>query len=620
MADIQTLEDIANKLRIHSVTQTTAANSGHPTSCASAAEIMACLFFDEMRYSTDFVRDPSSDRFILSKGHACPVLYAAFAEAGVIPVEELKNLRKIDSELEGHPTPRQSYIDVATGSLGQGLGVACGMAYCGKYIDKASYRTYCLIGDGESAEGSIWEACAFASYYKLDNLVAIFDVNRLGQSQAASLEHDMEMYKARCEGFGMNALVVDGHDVKAVLAALATAKATKDKPTALILKTYKGKGFVTEVEDKLDWHGKPLGPKADESLDLIKSKIKNHGPHGVKPKPFPQDAPKVDISNVKLSSPPNYKKGEKHATRKIYGEALVKLGQANPRVIALDGDTKNSTFSLTYKKAFDDRYVECFIAEQNLVSVGIGLACRDRNVVFCSTFAAFFTRAFDQIRMGAISQTNVNFVGSHAGISIGEDGPSQMALEDFAMFRAVAGSTCFYPCDAVSCERAIELASQTKGITFTRTSRPTTEVIYDNDEKFEIGKGKLVRSSDKDQVTVVGAGVTLFEALKAYDELKKEGITIRVIDPFTLKPIDKELLQASAKATGGRVITVEDHYPEGGLGEAVTGAITEGRSDVIIKRLAVDRVARSGTGAQLMEMFKIDSKAVIAAVKEIIKQ
>jgi transketolase len=571
-----------------------------------------------MRYTNDFPRHPSSDRFILSKGHAAPVLYAAWAEAGLIPIPELKNLRKIDSELEGHPTPRQNYIDVATGSLGQGLGVACGMAYCGKYIDKASYRVYCVIGDGESAEGSIWEACAFASYYKLDNLVAIFDVNRLGQSQAASLEHDMVTYQKRLDAFGFNAIVLDGHSVREVVAAFDNASQTKDKPTALICKTLKGKGFPG-VEDLLDWHGKPLGPKADEALAAVKARIKNPGPHGIKPLPIVDDAPAVDLSKVRLCEPPNYKLGEKIATRKTYGDALVKLGKVCDRVIALDGDTKNSTFSLTYKKAFNDRYVECFIAEQNLVGVGTGLACRDRNVVFCSTFACFLTRAFDQIRMGAISQTNCNFVGSHAGVSIGEDGPSQMALEDFAMFRSVPTATCFYPCDAVSTERAIELAAQTKGITFTRTSRPATPVIYKNEEVFEIGKGKLVRSSDNDKVTVVGVGVTLFEALEAYDKLKAENITIRVIDPFTLKPIDTELLIASAKATGGRVITVEDHYFEGGLGEAVAGALTTIKSDVIVRRLAVSAVPRSGPGSVLMDKFNISARAIIEAVKDLLK-
>lgn len=615
--NVQTLKDIANKMRIHSVNMTQASNSGHPTSSASAAELMSVLFFNEMHYSTAEPRHVSSDRFVLSKGHACPILYAAWCEAGLLSEEHLLTLRKVDSILEGHPTPRQNYIDVATGSLGQGLSIAAGMAYCGKYFDKASYRVYCIMGDGESAEGSVWEAASFASYYKLDNLVAILDVNRLGQSQAAALEHRVDIYQARMAAFGFNAIIVDGQSVEEIMAAFKNAKGCKGKPTCLIAKTLKGSGFVPEIEDQLDWHGKPLGAKAEASLALVRARIVNPGPHGVKPLKIIDDAPHFTIPKVQLNTPPNYKLGEKIATRKTYGDALVKLGQNYERIVALDGDTKNSTFSLTYKKAFSDRYVECFIAEQNLCGIGIGLGCRDRNIVFCSTFAAFFTRAFDQIRMGAISQTQVNFVGSHAGCSIGEDGPSQMALEDFAMFRTIPGAACFYPSDAVSCERAMELAANHKGITFTRTSRPATAVLYANDEPFQIGKGKVVRKSDSDKVTVVGAGVTLHEAITACDVLKAEGINIRVVDPFTLKPIDGELLKECAAATDGRVVTVEDHYPEGGLGEAVCGALSE-VANVRVRRLAVREVPRSGPGAVLMDMYGISSKQIIQAVKDML--
>jgi len=553
----------------------------------------------------------------LPQGHACPILYAAWCEAGLLSEEHLLTLRKVDSILEGHPTPRQNYIDVATGSLGQGLSVAAGMAYCGKYYDNnASYRVYCVMGDGESAEGSIWEAASFAGYYKLDNLVGIIDVNRLGQSQPAALEHNVEAYRARMEAFGWHAIVVDGHDIEELCKAFYDAATTKGKPTCFIAKTFKGRGFP-EIEDEENWHGKPLGAKAQAALDAIKPLIKNPGPHGLSPQPIVHDAPKVEFPQVKLSEPPNYKLGDKIATRKTYGDALVKLGTNYNRILALDGDTKNSTFSLTYKKAFPDRYIECFIAEQNLVGIGIGLACRDRNIVFCSTFAAFFTRAFDQIRMGAISQTQVNFVGSHAGCSIGEDGPSQMALEDFAMFRTIPDAACFYPCDAVSCERAIELAANYKGITFTRTSRPATAVIYNNDETFEIGKGKVVRSSDSDKVTVVGVGVTLHEALSAYEDLKKEGINIRVVDPFTLKPIDKDLLAKCAKETGGRVLTVEDHYPEGGLGEAVAGALSE-ETGVKVRKLAVTGIPRSGPGSVLMDIYGISARCIKEAVKNML--
>ena len=536
-------------------------------------------------------------------------------EAGVIPEESLKTLRKVDSDLEGHPTPRQDYIDVATGSLGQGLSIAAGMAYSGKYWDKSSYRVYCVLGDGEMAEGSVWEAVSFAGHYKLDNLCIIADINRLGQSEATALGHDMETYRDRFAAFGAHAIIVDGHDIEAVNKAFHEASTFKGKPTALVCKTFKGKGFPG-IEDELNWHGKALGDKTDAALEACHKAIKNPKVH-LTVKGFTDDAPKVELPQIKLSSPPNYKLGDMVATRVAYGNGLVNLGKSYDRIKGVDGDTKNSTFALTYKKAYPDRFVECFIAEQNMVGVAIGMDTRRRNVVFASTFAAFFTRAFDQIRMGAISQTEVNFVGSHAGISIGDDGPSQMALEDFACFRAVPGAVCFYPFDAVSCERAMELAANHRGVTFIRTSRPTTPVIYKPDEVFKVGEGKVVRSCDSDKVTVVGAGVTLHETIIAADALAKEGINIRVIDPFTLKPIDKDLLIKSAKATGGKLLTVEDHYPEGGLGEAVAGAVAE-ESGITVKIMAVREVPRSGKGAELLKLFGIDSTAIMATVKKMI--
>lgn len=562
-------------------------------------------------------RDASSDRFILSKGHSAPILYAAWAEAGLFPTSELLNLRKIDSDLEGHPTPRLSFVDVGTGSLGQGLSIACGMAYVGKYIDKASYRVYALLGDGESAEGSVWEAMNFASYYKLDNLCVIIDVNRLGQSEPACLQHDMETYRKRTEAFGFNSLVVDGHDIDEVAKAFHEASTTKNRPTALLAKTFKGKGFP-EIEDKEKWHGTPLGAKSDAVIAHVQKQIKNTGATMLKPqKPLKDDAPVADLS-VKLSSPPAYKLGDEIATREAYGTALVKIGKSNPRVIALDGDTKNSTYSEKLKLHNPSQYIECFIAEQNLVGVGIGAACRSRVIPFVSTFATFFTRAFDQIRMGAISQTNCNFVGSHCGVSIGEDGPSQMALEDLAMFRAIPTSTVFYPSDAVSTERAIELAAQTPGICFVRTSRPKTAVIYENEEPFQVGKAKVVKKSSKDQVLLIGGGVTLYEALKAADVLAKSGVNARVLDPFTVKPIDAEAIVKNAKECGGRIVTVEDHYPEGGIGEAVMSAVSEHR-DIIVRKLAVPRVPRSGPSGILLDMFGISSNHVVKAAQDILK-
>ncbi|XP_043603764.1 transketolase isoform X1 [Bombus pyrosoma] len=612
------LKDIATKLRIHSINATQASKSGHPTSCSSMAEIMSVLFFHTMRYKVSAPRDPSSDRFVLSKGHAAPILYAAWAEAGLFPTSELLNLRKIDSDLEGHPTPRLNFVDVGTGSLGQGLSVSAGMAYVGKNYDKANYRVYCLIGDGEAAEGSIWEALHFASYYKLDNLCAIFDINRLGQSEPTSLQHNMEVYRKRLEAFGFNALVVDGHDVEELAKAFHEAQNTKGRPTAILAKTFKGKYFPN-IEDQESWHGKPLGNKANEVIQHLTGMLKNPGPLGLHPqKPLVNDVPAVDLSNIKLSSPPNYKLGEQVATRLAYGTALAKLAKNNPRVIALDGDTKNSTYAEKIKTVDPTRFIEGFIAEQNVVGVAIGAACRDRTVAFVSAFATFFTRAFDQIRMGAISQTNVNFVGSHCGVSIGEDGPSQMGLEDIAMFRTVPGSTVFYPADAVSAERAIELAANTKGICFVRTSRPATAVIYENEEPFAVGKGKVVKSSPKDQVLVVGAGVTLYEALKAADELSKVGVNVRVIDPFTIKPLDAQLIVKNAKEVGGRIVTVEDHYAEGGLGEAVLSAVAL-EKNVVVKKLAVTEVPRSGPPNVLLDKYGINANKIVVAVQEILK-
>lgn len=614
----QELRDIANRLRILSIRATNASNSGHPTSCCSMAEIMSVLFFKTMRYRLDAPRDPSSDRLILSKGHAAPILYAAWSEAGLFPETELLKLRKIDNDLEGHPTPRLPFVDVATGSLGQGLSCAAGMAYTGKYFDKASYRTYCIIGDGESAEGSIWEALSFAGHYKLDNLVAIFDINRLGQSEPTAFQHQMEVYKSRLDSFGFNTYVIDGHNVEALCKAFSDAANVRNKPTAVLCKTYKGKGLAG-IEDSDNWHGKPLGDKAPAAIEALEKQMVSKGPWKLSPqRPEKEDAPPVDISNIRLSEPPNYKIGEKVATRLAYGVALAKLGANNSRVIAMDGDTKNSTFSDKFKKAHPDRFIECFIAEQNLVGVAIGCGCRGRTVPFASTFAAFFTRAFDQLRMGAISQANIKCAGSHAGISIGEDGPSQMALEDLAMFRSIPNSVVFYPSDAVSCERACELAANYKGIVFIRTSRPNTAVIYPNDEKFEIGRSKVVLRSLEDKALLIGAGVTLYEALNAAETLKKQHIHVRVLDVFCLKPVDQQAIISNARECGGRIVVVEDHYPEGGIGDAVRTAVAMER-DIVVKHLAVRNVPRSGPSAALLNLFEIDAEHIVKAVHEVLK-
>uniref|UniRef100_A0A8B9LID7 transketolase n=1 Tax=Astyanax mexicanus TaxID=7994 RepID=A0A8B9LID7_ASTMX len=587
--------------------------SVHPTSCCSAAEIMSVLFFHTMKYRPDDPRNPNNDRFIISKGHAAPILYAVWAEVGYLKESELLNLRKIDSILEGHPVPKQQFVDVATGSLGQGLGAACGMAYTGKYFDKASYRVFCLLGDGEMAEGSVWEAMAFASYYQLDNLVAILDINRLGQSDPTPLQHHVEKYQKRCEAFGWQSIIVDGHSVEELCKVLCQPR---HQPTAIIAQTIKGKG-IPAAEDKMGWHGKPL-PKdmAEGVIKDIQSRILSSSKRLYPPTPT-EDTPLVSLKSIYMPSAPSYKPGDKVATRKAYGTALAKLGRYNERVIALDGDTKNSTFSEIFKNECPDRFVECYIAEQNMVSVAVGCAARDRNVVFVSTFATFFTRACDQLRMAAISESNINLCGSHCGVSIGEDGPSQMGLEDLAMFRAIPTATVFYPSDGVATEKAVELSANTKGICFIRTSRPENAIIYNNSEDFHIGQAKVVHKSNDDHVTVIGAGVTLHEALSAAEQLKKERINIRVIDPFTIKPLDSKTIIDNAKATRGRIITVEDHYYEGGLGEAVCAAVSSEPS-FTVHRLAVGYVPRSGKPNELLRLFGINRDAIAQAVRKMI--
>lgn len=610
---VQALRNIATRLRINSIKATTAAGSGHPTSCCSVAEIMSVLFFHTMKYRPEDPRNPNNDRFILSKGHAAPVLYAVWAETGYLKESELLNLRKVDSILEGHPVPKQQFVDVATGSLGQGLGAACGMAYTGKYFDKASYRVFCLLGDGELSEGSVWEAMAFASYYQLDNLVAILDINRLGQSDPAPLQHHVEKYQRRCEAFGWHAIIVDGHSVEELCKVLSQPR---HQPLAIIAKTIKGKG-IPAAEDKMGWHGKPL-PKdmADSVIKELQSRIISCNKR-IYPAQPNEDAQPVSLRNIRMPSAPSYKPGDKIATRKAYGMALAKLGRYNEHVVALDGDTKNSTFSELFKNEHPNRYVECYIAEQNMVSVAIGCAVRDRNVVFASTFATFFTRAFDQLRMAAISESNINLCGSHCGVSIGEDGPSQMGLEDLAMFRAIPTATIFYPSDGVSTEKAVELAANTKGLCFIRTSRPENNIIYNSNEEFHVGQAKVVYKTNDDHVTVIGAGVTLHEALAAAEQLKKERIYIRVIDPFTIKPLDSKTIIDNARATRGRIITVEDHYYEGGLGEAVCSAVVN-ETGFTVHRLAVSQVPRSGKPHELLRIFGIDRDAITQAVRKVL--
>ena len=604
------LKQKATNLRIHSLVSTSEAGSGHPTTCLSAADIVSALFFHAMRYDCDNAQNPNNDRFILSKGHAAPLLYAAYAEAGIIPTDDLLTLRQIDSILEGHPTPRFDWTEVATGSLGQGLSLGLGMALNGKYLDKSDYRVYVLLGDGETAEGGVWEAAALASHYKLDNLIGIIDVNALGQSQRTMYAFDIETYCQRFEAFGWQTIGIDGHDYDEILPALAKAKASTDKPTMIVAKTFKGQG-VSFLADEDNWHGKavPKGEELDKALAEL-GPLDTDIPLQIEP-PKPV---KKQVSNIKECVPPEYEPDEEVATRGGYGTGLAKLGAANPNVVALDGDTKNSTYAEQFMKLYPDRFFEMFIAEQNLVGAGIGLAKRGK-IPFVSTFAAFLSRAYDQIRMSAISQANIKYAGSHCGVSIGEDGPSQMGLEDIAMFRAIPNGVVLYPSDAVSAERLVAEAATHEGIVYLRTSRPKTPILYGADESFPIGGSKIVKKSDQDKVTIVTAGVTLHEALKAHETLNAEGVSIRIVDLYSIKPIDTKTLLSAAADTNNTIITVEDHYPEGGLGDAVLDAVsTEGIS---VHKLAVTGIPRSGKPDELLELHGISANAIIQKVKSI---
>lgn len=608
--DIELLKGIANQLRIHSIASTTAAGSGHPTSCCSAADVMATLFFGHMRYDAKNPHYYNNDRFILSKGHAAPLLYAAWAETGLFPASELLKLRQFGSDFEGHPTPRLPFVDVATGSLGQGLSVGAGMALAAR-LDHLNYNTYVLLGDGEIAEGSVWEAASFAGVYKLNNLIAIVDDNRLGQSQATAFGHDIGVYRKRFEAFGWRVEDVDGHDIEEILEVLSGV-GLNDQPLCILAKTYKGAG-VSFLQDKDGWHGKPLNQ--EEAAKAI-AELQPSSKSGIGvPIPAPAQLPAPNNAAPAGYPPINYKPGDLVATREAYGTALARIGETDQRIVALDGDTKNSTYADKFFKKFPDRSIECFIAEQNMVGMATGFGARGK-VPFASTFACFFTRAYDQIRVAGISQANLKLAGSHVGVSIGEDGPSQMALEDIAMMRAVVGSVVLYPSDAVSTEKLLEQMAQKKGICFLRTSRPKTPVIYGNDEKFPIGGAKVLRQNAGDKATVVAAGVTLHEALKAADTLQAEGIGITVIDAYSIKPLGKDVIKAAAQKTGNTVITVEDHYLEGGLGDAVAGELSV--DEIKVHKLAVTSLPRSGKPAELLAHFGIDAAGIVKKVKSMV--
>ncbi len=581
------LELMANKLRVHSLKMTTAAGSGHATSCLSCAEIMSCLFFSELQ---------KEDEFILSKGHAAPILWASYAEAGLISVNSLDKLRQINSNLEGHPTASNPLIKIATGSLGQGLSAGVGMALAKRLLDSKG-RIYVLMGDGETAEGSVWEAVNSAVYYKLNNLCAIIDVNRLGQSQETMHGHHIEEYKRKFEAFGWNVLVSDGHDANSILDSLAKAK-KNSKPTAIIAKTIKGKG-VSFLENKEGWHGVALNPQALEralreigrtNIEL-KSKIKQ-----------------TETKYPKIIEPKKgyYKKIDAVATRDAFGNALVKLGMKNSHIVVLDGDVKNSTRTEQFFKNFPNRSFESFIAEQNMIGMAMGISAMGF-IPFAATFSAFLTRAYDFIRMAQYSKSNIKIIGSHSGVSIGQDGPSQMGLEDISLFLAMPNSTILYPSDAVSTEYLVKEMAKQNGIVYLRTTREKTPVLYDNDEKFHIGGLKVLRQSKKDKALVIAAGITVHEALKAYEILKKKGINIRIIDLYSVKPIDKNQILANAKACKNNVIVVEDHYFNG-IGSVVRQIVGK------IKHLYVKEIPHSGTPSELMRKYGIDAESIVKQV------
>src|SRR5579859_1416818 len=612
-SQVQQWTELAGQLRVDSIRCTTTAGSGHPTSSMSAADLMAVLMCSYLHYDFDNPRLPNNDHLIFSKGHASPLLYSMFKAAGAITDEELLTLRRFGSRIEGHPTPVLPWVDVATGSLGQGLPIGVGIALCGKYLDKLPYHIWVLLGDSEMAEGSIWEAFDHATLYKLDNMVAILDCNRLGQRGETELGWNTAAYEARAKGFGWNAIVIDGHNYDEINSAFAQASQPNGSPTVIIAKTMKGKG-VSFLENKEGWHGKALNQQQEEqALSEL---------HAVRSKTFPvqkpedrQPAPEAAKKALEL---PKYDGKEQVATRKAYGDALQALGAANPNVVGLDGEVSNSTYAEEFAKAYPDRFFEQYIAEQQLVAAAVGMSVRHK-IPFASTFAAFFSRAFDFIRMAAISRANIRLVGSHAGVSIGEDGPSQMALEDLAMMRAVYGSTVVYPSDANQTAQLVAQMADHEGIVYMRTTREKTPVLYSPDEEFRIGGSRVVRQSEKDRLTVVAAGITLHEALKAYDQLKSQRVTIRVIDAYSVKPIDEETLYAAVQEAGNKLIVVEDHWAEGGLGDAVLEAFTQrdGPMPQIVK-LAVQSMPGSGTPAELLEEAGISAHGIVEAVNALL--
>jgi transketolase len=610
--DFARLEKLTALMRHYILTATTNAGSGHPTSSLSAVELMTALLFGGIfRYDPDRPQFPNNDRLIFSKGHATPLFYSLWVAADKLKGEYFEaNYRKFGSPLEGHPTVVFPYVEAATGSLGQGLSVGVGIALNAKYLDMLPYRTYVLLGDSEMAEGSVWEALELAAHYKLDNLVAIADINRLGQRGETMYGHDIPAYVKRVSAFGWETIPVeDGHSLKEVLAAYEKALTIKGRPVMVIAKTIKGKG-VSFVEDKNGWHGKPLNQQeCDRALgELGEVDLNVRGELARPEDKTPEEPRSAPVA------PLDYPADKKVATRKAYGNALARLGPGNQKIVSIDGEVSNSTMAEVFAKVCPDRFFEMYIAEQNMADVGLGLATRGK-IPFVSTFAAFLSRAFDQIRMAQYSEPNLKFVGSHAGVSIGFDGPSQMGLEDLAMFRAIGDSVVLYPADAVSTERLVEEMVKHQGLMYMRTTREATPILYGPEDEFPLGGCKVLRHSQQDRATVVSAGITLFEALAAYETLQKMGIAIRVIDCYCLKPIAAATLADAASATGA-IITVEDHYPAGGLGEAVMSALAT--TPVPVHCLAVTKKPKSGSPEELLDFEGISRGAIVSKVKEIL--
>ncbi len=580
----------------------------------SAADLLAVLVTRHLRYDWDNPTNPDNDHLIFSKGHASPLLYSVYKAVGVVSDEELMTeYRRFGSRLEGHPTPELPWVDVATGSLGQGLPAGVGIALAGKYVEEAPYHVWVLCGDSEMAEGSIWEALDKASHYKLSNLAVMVDINRLGQRGPTELSWDTDTYRRRAEAFGARVIVIDGHDLGQIDRAMREARDdAHDRPTVILARTLKGRGF-SEVEDKENWHGKPLPPEMAERAVVELGGERHLMVRGPKPDPAAGRPGAADGASVTL---PAYSAGEKIATRRAYGQALAALG-ARADVVAMDGEVSNSTYADEFAQQYPERYFEMYIAEQQLVAAAVGFSARGFKP-FASTFAAFLTRAYDFIRMAAISRANIRLCGSHSGVEIGADGPSQMGLEDLAMLRAVHGSTVLYPSDATSAAALVAAMADLEGVSYIRTTRGAYPVLYDSGEQFPVGGAKVLRSTDHDQVTLVGAGVTLHECLAAADQLQADGIAARVIDLYSVKPIDAETLTAAAAATGGRIVVSEDHHPEGGIGSAVLDALTSaGRAELSVTHLAVRNMPGSGTGAELMDAAGISATHIAAAAREL---